>query len=114
MKDLLSQIKRSLTLLEMEYVIISNKKIIRLLGEHYGLIQIADNDVGFRIVKIIEKNEIDKGVLENLDCINFELEEGEYYILDNELWFEVTVINDEKLSFSKINNAIVAFCNAPD
>lgn len=113
MVNLVNELKRSLTLLEIEYVVISDKNIIRMLGENYGLIQIAENDAGFRIVKIIEKSEIDRAVLNNLDCINFDLEQGEYYIRDNELWFEITIINDDFLTFSDINDSIVNFCNAP-
>ena len=111
---LLDNIKRSLTLLEVEFMIIPNRNIIRLLGENYGLIQISLDNKSFKIFKIIEKNDIDKTILDNLDCINFDLDKGKYYIFDNELWFEITVYNDQNLTLSKINESIAAFCDAPN
>lgn len=111
---LLEQIKRSLTLLEVEFMIIPDRNIIRLLGDNYGLIQIALDNESFKIFKIIEKSEIDKTILDNLDCINFDLDKGKYYFFDNELWFEITVINDSSLTLSKINDSIATFCDAPN
>ncbi|MCQ2979314.1 MAG: hypothetical protein MJ245_05925 [Clostridia bacterium] len=112
--NLLEELKRSLRMLEIEFMVIPNKNIIRMLGDNYGLIQISEDATSYRIIKILEKNDIDKTVLNNLDCINFDLEAGKYYLFDNELWFEINVYVDENLTLSAINDSISAFCNTPD